>query len=177
MPVQEQVESLLQGRIHAAFSTSLTLPRGLSGHRLEDDALACCVPAGPRLANRQRIKIGDLADETFVLFSRDTTAAGHELVMQLCVAAGFYPKVRYYVRQWLSAVSMVSQGFGVALVPASMAKAGLSDVHFISLDDPRGLLSSFLLWNPGAVTPALERLISHVTDPPRKGGARRRSMT
>jgi DNA-binding transcriptional LysR family regulator len=173
MPVQEQVESLLQGRIHAAFSTSLNLPRGLSGHRLADDALACCVHAGHRLADRQRIKIASLADETFVMFARDTTAAGHELVMQLCVAAGFYPKVRYYVRQWLSALAMVSQGFGVALVPASMAKAGLPEVRFIALDDPRGLLSSFLLWNPEAVTPALERLIAHMTEPPRKAGARR----
>jgi DNA-binding transcriptional LysR family regulator len=174
MPVNEQVEAILQGRIHAAFSTSLTLPRGLAGHRFEDDALACCVHAEHGLADRQRIKLSALADETFVLFSRDTTAAGHELVMQMCVAAGFYPKVRYYVRQWLSAVSMVSQGFGVALVPASIAKASVPNVRFIALDDPRGQLASWLLWNPEAISPALERLIAHVAQPPKKT-ARRRS--
>lgn len=173
MPVNEQVEGILQGRIHAAFSTALTLPRRLAGHRFADDALACCVHDGHWLADRQRIKLGALAEETFVLFSRDTTAAGHELVMQMCVAAGFYPKVRYYVRQWLSAVAMVSQGFGVALVPASMAKASLPNVRFIGLDDPRGQLSSWLLWNPQAITPALERLIAHVTKAPKKAPRRR----
>jgi DNA-binding transcriptional LysR family regulator len=176
MPVQEQVDALGQGRIHAAFSTTLTLPRGLAGHRLEGDALACCIPASHRLADRQRIRLPMLADETFVLFSRDTTAAGHELVMQMCVAAGFYPKVRYYVRQWLSAVSMVSQGFGIALVPASMARAGLPNVRFIGLDDPRGQLSSYLLWHPQSITPALERLITHVSEPPRRPAQRRRSI-
>ncbi|WP_326535696.1 LysR substrate-binding domain-containing protein [Pseudorhodoferax sp.] len=176
MPVLEQVEALQQGRIHAAFSTSLTLPRGLAGHRLPDDALACCVHEDHWLAGRQRIKLGALVDETFVLFSRDTTAAGHELVMQMCVAAGFYPKVRYYVRQWLSAVSMVSQGFGVALVPLGMARAAVPQVRFVALDDPRGQLPAYLLWNPGSVSPALERLIAHVTAaPPPKAAARRRS--
>ncbi len=176
MPVHEQVEAISQGRIHAAFSTSLTLPRGLAGHRLEDDALACCVHAEHWLADRQRIKLGVLAEESFVLFSRDTTAAGHELVMQMCVAAGFYPKVRHYVRQWISAVALVSRGFGVALVPASIARAGLPNVRFIALDDPLGQLSSWLLWHPQAVTPALERLISHVTQPPRKASRRRSTV-
>jgi DNA-binding transcriptional LysR family regulator len=173
MPVHEQAESLNQGRIHAAFSTSLTLPRGLAGHRFEDDALACCVPADHVLARRQRIKPSALADETFVLFSRDTTASGHELVIQICVAAGFYPKVRYYVRQWLSAVSMVAHGFGVALVPASMAKAGIPGVRFVALDDPRTQLCSWLLWKADAVTPALDRLIAHISEPGRKPSRRR----
>lgn len=176
MPVNEQIDALRQGRIHAAFSTSLTMPRGLGGHRFADDALACCVHRSHRLADRQRIRLSALAEETFVLFSRDTTAAGHELVMQMCVAAGFYPKVRYYVRQWLSAVSLVSQGFGLALVPMSMAGAAVPDVRFIALDDPLGQLSSYLLWNPESVSPALERLISHVTETPKKNTSRRRSM-
>lgn len=175
MPVHEQMDALSQGRIHAAFSTSLTLPRGLAGHRFEDDALACCVHQDHRLAARQRIKVSALAEETFVLFARDTTAAGHELVMQMCIAAGFYPRVRYYVRQWLSAVTLVSQGFGIALVPLSMAKACVPGVRFIALDDPRGQLSSYLLWNPQAVTPALDRLIAHVSPPRKRATARRRS--
>jgi DNA-binding transcriptional LysR family regulator len=175
MPVNEQIEGLQQGRIHAAFSTSLTMPRGLAGHRFPDDALACCVHESHRLANRQRVKLSALAEETFVLFARDTTVAGHQLVMQMCVAAGFYPRVRYYVRQWLSAVSLVSQGFGLALVPMSIAKAELPNVRFVALDDPRRELSAYLLWNPESISPALERLIAHVTQAPKKTAVRRRS--
>ena len=68
----EQVEALKQGRIHAAFSTSLTLPRGLDGHRMADDALACCVHERHAIARRQRVELSALANESFVMFSRDT---------------------------------------------------------------------------------------------------------
>jgi len=173
MPVSEQVEALKQGRIHAAFSTSLTLPRGLDGLRMADDALACCVHEHHAIAKRQRIKLSALANESFVMFSRDTTAAGHERVVQMCIAAGFYPQTRYYVRQWLSAVALVSQGFGIALVPSSIAQAAMPNVRFVALDDPSRDLSSYLMWNPESISPALERLIEHARRPP----APRRSST
>ena len=177
MPVKEQADALIQGRIHAAFAPALTLPRDLAGHRLADDVFVCCLHETHWLADRQRIKLNILSNETFVLFARDTTAAGHEHVMQMFVAAGFYPKVRFYVRQWLSAVAMVSQGFGVALVPFSIAKASLPNVRFLGLDDPRRDMSSYFLWNPLSVSPALETLIGHITDslPNQKGVGKRRS--
>jgi DNA-binding transcriptional LysR family regulator len=163
MTVAEQVDALHQGRIHAAFSASLTLPRGLSGHRLADDTFTCCVHASHPIAGSGPIKLSMLADETFVLFARDITAQGHEHVMQMCIAAGFYPKVRYYARQWLSAVALVSQGFGIALVPASIARASLPNVSFVELDDPRRELSGYVLWRPDSVSPVLDAFIRHVT--------------
>jgi DNA-binding transcriptional LysR family regulator len=166
--VAEQVEALHQGRIHAAFSASLTLPRGLAGHRLEDDTFTCCVHESHWLRGPRPVKLSQLADETFVLFARDITAQGHEHVMQMCMAAGFYPKVRYYARQWLSAVALVSQGFGVALVPASIGRASLPNVRFVELDDPRRDLSGYVLWRPEDISPALESFIAHVRSPRRQ---------
>lgn len=159
----EQVEALQQGRIHAAFSASLTLPRGLAGHQFPDDVFTCCVHESHPLAGAKSVKLSMLADESFVLFARDLTAQGHEHVMQMCIAAGFYPKVRYYARQWISAVALVSQGFGIALVPSSIARASLPNVRFIEVDDPRSALSGYVLWRPESISPALEAFISHVT--------------
>jgi DNA-binding transcriptional LysR family regulator len=82
--------------------------------------------------------------------------------MQMCVAAGFYPKVRYYARQWLSAVALVSEGFGIALVPSSMARACMPNVKFVELDDPRSELSGYILWRANAISPALDAFIRHL---------------
>jgi len=164
MPVSEQAEALSQGRIHAAFSPALNLERGLSGHRLPDDKFVCCVHETHWLADRKRIKLNILSNEAFVLFARDTTAAGHEHVIQMFLAAGFYPKVRFYVRQWLSAVAMVSQGLGIALVPSTIAKAALPNVKFLNIEDPRRDLSAYFLWNPLNISPALEKFINVITN-------------
>ncbi|MFA7666306.1 MAG: LysR substrate-binding domain-containing protein [Burkholderiaceae bacterium] len=161
MPLSEQVESLKQYRVHAAFTPALSVPRGLAGHRLYDDEFACCLHTAHPLASRRRIRLNALVDEPFVLFARHTTPSGHEHVLSMCAAAGFLPKTRFYVKQWLTAVALVSRGFGVALVPSSISAAGVKDVCFITLDDPRRQISSYLIWNPENVTPTLARLIEY----------------
>jgi DNA-binding transcriptional LysR family regulator len=165
MPVTEQVEALMQARIHAAFAPALNLPRGLAGVRLADDNYAVCVPESHWAAHRQRIRLSALSNETYVLFTRDITPSGHEQVLSMCVHAGFHPKVRYYVRQWLAALSMVSKGFGIALVPASLQQAAPDNVRFVALDDPRRLMPAYLLWHPEKVSPSLDKLIAEVRQP------------
>lgn len=159
MTITEQVESLEQGRIHVSFAPALTLPRGLAGLRLQDDAYAVCVPDRHWAADRQRIRLAALSNETFVLFTRDTTPSGHEQVVSMCVHAGFHPKVRFFVRQWLAALSMVSKGFGIALVPASLQQAAPDDVRFVALDDPRRAMSAYLLWHPEKVSASLDKFL------------------
>jgi DNA-binding transcriptional LysR family regulator len=170
MPITEQVESLEQGRIHVGFAPALTVPRGLSGLRLADDVYAVVVPDRHWAADRQRIRLNVLANETFVLFTRDTTPSGYEQVVSMCVHAGFHPRVRYYVRQWLAALALVSKGFGIALVPASLQAAAPANLRFLALDDPRRQLSAYLLWHPQKVSAALDKLIGEV----RQGMAPRR---
>ena len=53
----------------------------------------------------------------------------------MCAAAGFHPEVRHEVRHWLSVVSLVSQGLGVALVPASLKRSQLEGAVFVPLVD------------------------------------------
>jgi len=162
MPITEQVEAIRQGHVHAGFAPALTLPRGLAGLRLADDNYALCVREDHWAADRQRIRISTLGNETFVLFTRDTTPSGYEQVISMCVHAGFHPKVRYYVRQWLAALALVSNGFGVALVPASLACAAPANLRFITLDDPRRQMSAYLIWHADHVSPSLESLIGSV---------------
>lgn len=69
------------------------------------------------MARKRRIDPVALQGEPFVLFARSVSPDYHERILALCAAAGFHPEVRHEVRHWLSVVSLVSQGLGVALVP------------------------------------------------------------
>lgn len=161
LTIGEQVEALRQGRIHAGFMPALALPRGLEGITLLEDTYACCVPESHWAAGRSRIALRELERETFVLFSRELTVSGHEYVLSMCVNAGFHPKVRYFARQWLTATALVAQGFGVALMPASLQHAGVPNVRFVPLEGAVPT-DSWFAWDPAGTSPVLKTLIADV---------------
>lgn len=163
LTISDQTEALGQGRIHAGFMPALALPRELAGEPLHQDVYACCVHQTHWAADRQVISLHELERETFILFGRELTVSGHEYVLSMCVNAGFHPKAKYFVRQWLTAVAMVSRGFGIALMPASLRKADIPDVRFIALADVQPT-DSYLAWNPSQMSPALRKLVAHVRE-------------
>lgn len=72
-----------------------------------------------------------LAGERFVFFARTASPSYYQLLLAICQEAGLVPDIAYEVRHWLSVVALVSQGMGVAIVPASMAGCGLPDIAFL----------------------------------------------
>ena len=76
-----------------------------------------------------------LKGEAFAIVMRAVSPDYHERILAVCAAAGFHPEVRHEVRHWLSVVSLVSQGLGVALVPASLKRSRLQGAVFVPLAD------------------------------------------
>jgi DNA-binding transcriptional LysR family regulator len=54
--------------------------------------------------------------------------------------------VRHEVRHWLSVVSLVSQGLGVALVPAALRHSALGGAVFVPLDAGVAHSQSYCIW-------------------------------
>ena len=77
----------------------------------------------------------------------------------MCLRAGFYPREKAHVRQWITAALMVSKSMGVAITPASLQRAHLTDVNYIPIEDPDTKTSGYFIWNPEALSPSLTHLI------------------
>ncbi|MFD0541357.1 LysR substrate-binding domain-containing protein [Actinomadura luteofluorescens] len=91
---------------------------------LLDDALLVALPSGHRLAARERVPLGELADEPWIV--ADDPAAIAALHAR-CEAAGFVPRTPLRVAEWISKLGLVAEGFGVTLVPALAASAMARD--------------------------------------------------
>uniref|UniRef100_UPI00358F6036 LysR substrate-binding domain-containing protein n=1 Tax=Cupriavidus taiwanensis TaxID=164546 RepID=UPI00358F6036 len=52
-----------------------------------------------------------------MLFNRSASPYYFDTILSLCVAGGFSPRIEHRVNQWLTAVSAVAMGIGVAIVP------------------------------------------------------------
>ena len=162
LTTREQNEALAQRRIECGFSTAREVAPGLQGQALLGDEFACCVHESHWVAARRSVSLKMLADEDFVLLARDFTPGGYERMVGMCVRAGFHPREKAHVRQWNAAAAMVSSGFGIAILPASLRRAEMPQVKFVKLEDAETVTAGFFLWNPEARSPALDNLIRDV---------------
>jgi DNA-binding transcriptional LysR family regulator len=112
------------GTLHAAmcFQDADAEPRrpdGTERHELGGEAMLAVLPPKHPLSGRERIRLDELADETWTAPSRD------HLIYRACVAAGFEPRINFVTRDVLAARGLVRSGLAVTLVPELVA--GLFD--------------------------------------------------
>jgi len=155
MSSSEQIEALLHRQLHAGFVNTSTVPPRLACLPLAADHFVCCLPEDHALAHERSVPLTALAQETFVMFARDVAPANHDNVIALFHRAGIHPHTRHAARQWLTVVSLVALRMGVALVPASLAQAGVQGVRFVPIAGLHHPTVGVLAWHEETDTPAL----------------------
>jgi DNA-binding transcriptional LysR family regulator len=131
------------GTMHAAmcFQDAELPPRrpdGTERHELGREAMLAVMAADHPLAGRERLRIAELADETWTAPSRE------QLVYRTCVAAGFEPRIAFVTRDVLAARGLVASGLAVTLMPELLA-AGLPGVAMVPLEGPQPYRSLYAL--------------------------------
>ncbi|UVL74930.1 LysR family transcriptional regulator [Pseudomonas protegens] len=126
LPSAEQLKGLLGGDIDLAFMRELPLPEGQIASRLIlDEPIVIALPHDHPQAQAPEVDLRELANDDFVFTPQALGSGYHNQLMALCSAAGFTPKVVQEVARVQTQLGLVGCGFGVALVPRSMADAVL----------------------------------------------------
>ena len=134
MTVHEQAPAL---QITALLNrtTNISLMRGNPSERDLTSKLAwreevvLALPRTHHLAKRKRVALGELASEDHVILDPNSSDFAR-YVQTCCVDAGFLPKVSQQVVDAQSIPSLIAAGFGVALVPQSIARFTTADIAF-----------------------------------------------
>lgn len=155
----EQITELLQDRLDVGFVHNSRLPPELQHALMLSEPFVACIPAGHPLARRRQVGVASLRDEAFVLFSRSASPDYHERILGICADAGFRPEVRHEVRHWLSVVSLVSQGMGVALVPSALRRTAMSGAVFRPLKERVAGSEAFCVWRSGPENAVLQNFL------------------
>jgi DNA-binding transcriptional LysR family regulator len=160
----EQLIELAQDRIDLGFVHTTRVPTELSQIRVASQSLVACLPAGHPLAARpdQGLDLAQLKGEPFAVVSKAVSPDYHERILALCAESGLDPEIRFELRHWLSVVSLVAQGMGVALVPAALAQSALAGAVFVPLQDQRMRYETQCLWKTSRDSPALSAFVHAV---------------
>lgn len=152
----EAVPALEAGDVDLAFARLQgELGSNIKTLTLAGDRLAVSLPATHRLASRRRIRLKDLAEEAFVMFSRPVSPVYFDSIIAVCQANGFSPRVLHEVRSVAAQVAFVGCGQGIALVPAALKRLAPDNVVVRPLADAVDVVTTAAAWNTTSANPAL----------------------
>jgi DNA-binding transcriptional LysR family regulator len=175
----ELVDALRGDRLDAAFvRTPVVDTSGITIEPLLDEAMVVALPdqhrllrgfrparrrlPGRRLLGR-RIALGDLADQTFILYRRPTRPGLYDSIIAACHAAGFSPRIGQEAPRMASTLSLVAAGLGVSIIPASMCRLDTEGIAYCRLDGATRLVAPLhLAYRDATPSGATLRLIETV---------------
>jgi len=165
----EAVPALEAGDIDLAFARlEGELGGTIQSLPLAQDRLAVAMPRNHAMADVPRIRLAALAEEDFVMFSRQVSPVYFDSLVASCRSNGFSPRILHEVRSVASQVAFVGCGQGIALVPASLKKLAPENVVFRPLKENLSVVTTAIAWDAARENP----LVAAVTNTLRPAGGK-----
>lgn len=135
IPLHEQLPALHARKVHLVFVPRdyLGSGRDTESFPILESAILALLPKQHPLAKRPRLRLADLAGETFAHV--DAPGKGHRnWVTQLCRLAGFTPRFGRSARSIEGVSALVTAGFGITLAPEFMRPRGSRSLRAVATD-------------------------------------------
>jgi len=138
------VERLRSREIDVAFvRPPLSDGEGLAVEPLVEEPMVIVLPEWHPRAGDRSMPLAALAEETLILFPRTIGPGLYDAIIESCQRVGFSSKLGQEAPQISAMVHMVAAGFGVSIVPQSIAQVRLAGVAYIGIEGeaPRAPIS------------------------------------
>ncbi|OZI26450.1 hypothetical protein CAL26_03735 [Bordetella genomosp. 9] len=132
---RDLLEAVANESLDAAFVRSTTdrYP-ALRSVILDKEPMVVALPVGHRLAKRRKaISLEELADEPWIFYRRADGPGIQDELMPACRKAGYTPRIVADVPRLLSAVTLVSAGRGITIVPQAIGAVHQESVAYRQL--------------------------------------------
>ncbi|WP_168788320.1 LysR substrate-binding domain-containing protein [Paraburkholderia aromaticivorans] len=136
METPTQLERLSDGTIDVGFIRPRAhYPDGVTAKVVQSERLLIALPADSPLVRVKAVKAAQLRGVSFIAPQFNEAAGFAEDLARLGRVGGFDAQPEYRVNDFITAVSMASAGYGVALVPQSIQGFAQPGVVFKPLSD------------------------------------------
>ncbi len=116
-----QIPAVLDGTLDLGFMRDGDPTEGIQITTLLQEPYIAVLPSAHPLALKRSLRVGDLRNQPFVLFSRRMGPLAFDRTVACCERSGFRPNIVQEAPQWSTLVSLVAAGLGVSLAPACVA--------------------------------------------------------
>jgi DNA-binding transcriptional LysR family regulator len=148
MTSTQQWVALAEGKIDVGFTRRLEpeFRHELRSAPIQQDPIMAILPKNHPAAPGP-VDLRDLANERFVLSSRETSPAVFDKAIELCSEAGFSPRIASISSVWSSVVVMVRAGEGVSLLPLNEQQFRTRDIAFCPLKARNAFVEFVIAWS------------------------------
>ena len=110
------IRDVKNGEVDLAFISPMPdQPDQLTGEVLFTEELYAILPANHRFADKTSLRLEQLKDDSFVIFSEGYSL--RDIVLKACEQAGFRPKIGFEGEETDTIRGLVAAGMGVSLLP------------------------------------------------------------
>ncbi|MDR1708517.1 MAG: LysR family transcriptional regulator [Candidatus Accumulibacter sp.] len=138
------------------------LLQGLARFPLSSQRLVAVLPETHPRAGRPAIRLADIRNDAFIAFNEPPGTGIGQTLLDLCESAGFAPKIAQKVSEIATAVGLAAAGFGVALVPETLACLRLPGVRYLPLMAPGAASSLAVIHRRFERAAAVRALLAHI---------------
>jgi DNA-binding transcriptional LysR family regulator len=162
METSLQRRALLERRIDVGLLRAPLRDAELASDILLTEPIIVALPKGHPLARKPELKLPTLANEPFVLFPHGPEPSYADVVLKACAAAGFRPRGEQETTEMQTAISLVSAGFGLCLVPAAVRHLRRPGVVYRPLAAPSPTIHLVAAYRRENHNPALTEILRTV---------------
>jgi DNA-binding transcriptional LysR family regulator len=155
----EQVNALTRGDVDLAFVRSIPPEADLNATLILQEPFYVAIAKDHPLATKPQISITDCAQLRVINYKKNVAPDYHAIINQLCALAGFAPSPLFEMGQIYASLGLVSAGFGVTLVPASVQRVHMDNVVYRPLREQHAKSELFLAWKTPAPQAALNAFV------------------
>lgn len=145
-PREATLDQLERGEVDLFFSTPSLERPGIEQVSLLREEICLAVPPGHWLANREAIRLSEVAHESFLALKPGYNL--RELTDTFCQQAGFTPRIMFEGDEPVALLHLVKAGLGIACLPALVWES-IPEIAVprIPIEKPRCQREMFLLWS------------------------------
>lgn len=161
-PSHTLLKQLQLGAMDLCLISSMEMPPQIKWKKLWSEELFVIVPKGHKFADRKRIKLEEMAGESFIHLKK-----GYSLritIEQLFKEAGITPMITFEGEEADTVAGLVSAGLGVSILP-NLKGTDQSKITQIHIDSPRCLRTIGMAWVESRyLSPATQKFKQFVFD-------------
>ena len=162
MWTERQREAIVAGDIDIGFLIGPFAAPGIESLTVLSERFVAVLPDAHRLAAKQRINLADLGDEPFILGANLFWGPYRRLVDELCLGAGFTPRVVQEAHNSDGIFGLVAAGMGVSIYvegARNFSLRGCTVRPFKSLD---ARIETTAVWRADNPSPVIANFIAAV---------------
>lgn len=156
---KEQLAALQQDEIDIGFMRSNQVADNMMIKSVLRETFSIVLPEDHPMTARKFKNIGQLKEESFILFPNDQSQLYYQQILHLCADHGFVPKISHKAIHAPAIYKLVENGMGLSILPTSLSNEHTPGVKFIELKNIPQQTELYAVWKKDNSNPALKYLL------------------